>query len=209
MSRGNRKHRLFVFLLVLFLSITSTFAQDIIILKNGNDIQAIVQEIGEDYVKYKKYDNVNGPNYTLKKTEIFMIRYANGSKDVFADNTGSVVSVASIPVTTQQSVESKEETQSGDPQNACYQGRMDAENYHGKGGAHFALGVLFGPFAMIGTAVSNPTPERGMNTYVMSKNKELFSDPTYINCYKKKAKGRLIGMEGAGWASWILLLLLI
>ena len=59
-------------------------AQDIITLKNGEDIQAIVQEIGEVDVKYKKFDNPNGPNYTMKKSEIFMIRYQNGSKDVFS-----------------------------------------------------------------------------------------------------------------------------
>ena len=63
------------------------FAQDIIILKNGNDIQAIVQEIDLDVVKYKKFDNPNGPNYTLKKSEVFIIRYANGSKDVFNEIT--------------------------------------------------------------------------------------------------------------------------
>jgi len=58
-------------------------AQDIITLKNGEDIQALVQEINDDNIKYKKFDNPNGPNYTLKKSEIFMIRYKNGSKDVF------------------------------------------------------------------------------------------------------------------------------
>jgi len=57
----------------------------IITLKNGEDIQALIQEIGELEVKYKKYENSNGPNYTLKKSEIFMIRYSNGSKDVFVD----------------------------------------------------------------------------------------------------------------------------
>ena len=61
------------------------FAQDIIIMKNGSDIQAVVQEVGIDDVKYKKIDNPNGPNYTLKKSEIFMIRYENGSKDVFSE----------------------------------------------------------------------------------------------------------------------------
>jgi len=62
-------------------------AQDIITLKNGEDIQAIVQEIGEVDVKYKKFDNPNGPNYTMKKSEIFTIRYANGGKDFFGEET--------------------------------------------------------------------------------------------------------------------------
>jgi len=61
---------------------------------------------------------------------------------------------------------------------------------------------------MIGTAVSDPTPEKGKQTYMMSDNKEQFSDPQYLSCYKKKAKGQLIGMEGAGWGTFLLLLLI-
>jgi len=73
-----------VIAITIFLAGSVTmYAQDIIIMKNGSDIQAIVQEIGIDDVRYKRFDNPNGPNYTLKKSEIFMIRYANGSKDVF------------------------------------------------------------------------------------------------------------------------------
>ena len=42
----------------------------------------------------------------------------------------------------------------------------------------------------------------------MSKNKEQFTDYEYINCYKKKAKAQLIGMEAAGWGSYLIILLL-
>lgn len=90
----------------------------------------------------------------------------------------------------------------------CLNGRLDAENFHGKRGGHFILGVLFGPFAMIGTAIANPTPDRGKQTYMLSKNKDLFTDPEYLNCYRKKAKGQLIGMEALGWGALILLVLL-
>ena len=72
------------------LSASSMFAQDVITLKNGEDIQSLVQDIGDVDVKYKKFDNPDGPNYTLKKAEIFMIRYANGSRDVFADNASPI-----------------------------------------------------------------------------------------------------------------------
>ena len=76
--------RIFLFSAVFCISAANTFAQDIITLRNGNDIQALVQEIGIDDVKYKRWDNQTGPNYTLKKSEIFMIKYANGDKEVFA-----------------------------------------------------------------------------------------------------------------------------
>ena len=106
MSRENRMRRTLLFFAALCVSIASTFAQDIITLKNGEDIQALVQEIGEVDIMYKKFDNPNGPNYTLKKSEILMIRYANGSKDVF-ENTATPISTK----TDQQSVQSQDQNE--------------------------------------------------------------------------------------------------
>jgi len=100
-SRGNIMQRILLFFVVFCVSMISTFAQDVITLKNGDDIHALVQEIGDVDIKYKKIDNLNGPNYTLKKSEVFMIRYANGSKDVFTDNlptSPSVTETVSAPV---------------------------------------------------------------------------------------------------------------
>jgi len=68
----------------------SVHAQDVITLKNGTDINALVQEISDVDVKYKKFETPNGPDYTLKKSEILLIRYANGSKDIFSEEPKSV-----------------------------------------------------------------------------------------------------------------------
>jgi len=75
--------RLFLFLAAIAVGVTSAFAQDVITLKNGKEMIALVYEIGDTDVKYKKIENPSGPNYTLKISEIFMIEYANGSKDMF------------------------------------------------------------------------------------------------------------------------------
>ena len=96
-----------------------------------------------------------------------------------------------------------------EPDNKCYLGRKDAEMYHGKYGGHVVLGIFFGPFAMLGTALAQPYPYRGRHTPVMSENKELFNDPEYAECYKRRAKGRLIGAEAIGWGAWILFILII
>jgi len=61
----------------------SAMAQDVIVLKNGDEIKSLVQEIGIEYVKYKKFDNQTGPTYNVAITQIFMIKYANGTRDVF------------------------------------------------------------------------------------------------------------------------------
>ena len=52
----------------------SAMAQDVIILKNGDEIKSLVQEIGTEYVKYKRFDNQTGPTYNVAIVEIFMIK---------------------------------------------------------------------------------------------------------------------------------------
>jgi hypothetical protein len=82
-SRRKNLRRIFMLFAVLFVSISSIFAQDVITKRNGDKINAIVTDIGIDEVKYKNPDNPNGPNYTLKKSGIAKIEYANGSVDEF------------------------------------------------------------------------------------------------------------------------------
>lgn len=123
-----------------------------------------------------------GVKYIIPASDIFSIEFENKEDKVYINYVKS----------SQEDVEK------------CLKGRLDAENFHGKKGGHFVLGVLFGPFAMIGTALSSTSPDRGKQTYMLSENKELFSDLEYLSCYKKKAKGQLILMEGLGWATWIL-----
>lgn len=82
-----KKIKLFILLIAFCSSAIVASAQDIITLKSGDEIKAKVQEIGIDDVKYKKFENLAGPTYTLRKTDIFMIRYENGEKDVFAQNS--------------------------------------------------------------------------------------------------------------------------
>jgi uncharacterized protein (TIGR02145 family) len=95
----------FAFLLLLGCCCIGSFAfaQDVIILKNGDEIQAKVSVVGTEAVTYKKWDNLNGPDYNQLKSEIFMIKYANGSKDVFTStisgNVETEVSVSQSSVT--------------------------------------------------------------------------------------------------------------
>lgn len=55
---------------------------DIIVLKNGDDIKAKVLEISPIEIKYKKCLSPDGPLYVVKKLDVFMIKYSNGTKDV-------------------------------------------------------------------------------------------------------------------------------
>jgi len=98
--------KIFLFFCLICICIANTFAQDVITLKSGDEIKSLVQEVGTDYVKYKKFDNQTGPVYRVAISNIFMIKYVNGTKDVFADTVPSVSTK-----TDQQSVQSQEKNQ--------------------------------------------------------------------------------------------------
>jgi len=87
--KSKRNLKLFTLLTFILLFGIKAMAQDFIILKNGDEIKSLVQEVGAEYVKYKKFDNQTGPVYNMAVSEIFMIQYANGSKDVFNKITQS------------------------------------------------------------------------------------------------------------------------
>jgi len=76
-------------LLIFTLFPLLTFAQDNIILKNGEDINTKIIEINESNVKYKKYNNLDGPLYTISKDEIFLIKYSNGEKEILSNNSSN------------------------------------------------------------------------------------------------------------------------
>jgi hypothetical protein len=62
----------------------SGYAQDLIILRDGGEIKAKITEVGEYDIKYKDFDNPNGPVYQKRKTEIFFIKYENGKKETYS-----------------------------------------------------------------------------------------------------------------------------
>ena len=74
------KHLLFVTFLFFSLSVS---AQDVIVKKDGSTILSKVLEVNVADIKYKKFSNLNGPTYTITKSEIMSINYENGEKDDF------------------------------------------------------------------------------------------------------------------------------
>ena len=61
----------------------SAAAQDFVTKRNGEDIAAIVDEVGPDYVRFRLWDEPDGVTYTMLKNEILIIRYATGRNEVF------------------------------------------------------------------------------------------------------------------------------
>jgi hypothetical protein len=59
---------------------------DEIILRNGKSINGKIVEIGLQEIKYKNCDNLNGPLISVEKDDAFMVKYSNGTSQVFEEN---------------------------------------------------------------------------------------------------------------------------
>lgn len=66
---------------------------DLIILRSGQEIQAKVLEVGQTEIKYKNCDNQNGPTFSLNKSEVFMIKYPNGTSTVIEESKDNSTNV--------------------------------------------------------------------------------------------------------------------
>ena len=53
-------------------------------MRSGENILVKVIEVGTTEVKYKKQDNLNGPAFSVLKSDLLMIKYENGTKDDFS-----------------------------------------------------------------------------------------------------------------------------
>jgi hypothetical protein len=83
-------------LCILFTSIT--FSQDIIVLHENNiEFKAKVIEVTDQLVKYKKWENLEGPIYNLNISSITRIKYKNGQEDTF-NNTNVLVQSNNVNV---------------------------------------------------------------------------------------------------------------
>lgn len=71
--------------IVMSLIAMASYAQDVIVKNDGSTIVSKIVEIGTSDVKYKKWDNLDGPIYTISKKELSSLNYQNGTKESFED----------------------------------------------------------------------------------------------------------------------------
>jgi hypothetical protein len=75
--------RQFVLLALLVCCTSAAYAQDQLTKRNGDELTVKVIEITPAEVKFRRADNLDGPLISIWKSDVFMIRYANGTKEVF------------------------------------------------------------------------------------------------------------------------------
>jgi hypothetical protein len=65
-------------------------AQDKIIKKDGETIEANVSVINQQTVTFKRFDNPTGPEYSSPKGDVARIKYSNGTEDIFEDDNDRI-----------------------------------------------------------------------------------------------------------------------
>lgn len=58
----------------------SAWAQDVIVKRDGSTILCRVVEVNKTEVVYKRWTNLNGPNYVMNLSDLSAINYENGEK---------------------------------------------------------------------------------------------------------------------------------
>lgn len=72
-----------IFLLWVLILPFNALAQDIIYKEDGGQIKASVKEIGLNVIKYKRYQQPDGPLRNIPKYKVYMIKYEDGRKEMF------------------------------------------------------------------------------------------------------------------------------
>ena len=68
-------------------------AQDTLSTRYGETILVKVIEVGNAEVKYKKLNNLNGPVFSMLKSDLLMIKYENGTKEDFSKEEKTKIKV--------------------------------------------------------------------------------------------------------------------
>ena len=70
---------------------------DVIVTKNNEKIDAIIQEISASTIKYKKVSDPDGPVFTIEKTEVSSILYGNGEVEKLDKSTDEYFAPGTVP----------------------------------------------------------------------------------------------------------------
>ena len=172
--------------LTIIFTLTLGFSQDLITKKSGDDIQAKVLEISANEIRYKKFDNLDGPIFIISKKDVLMIRYENGTKDIFNNDKEPENISSSIAKSSKD---------------LFIQGQTDATQYYKgyKGAATGTLitGLVSPLLGLIPAIACSSTPPNDKN--LNYPNPDLMKMSDYYDGYTHKAKKI---KQGKVWRNW-------
>ena len=176
------KNALLIVFTFTFLFVFNSEGQDIITKKNGEDIQAKVIEITISELKYKNFNNLNGPLISILKSDVIFVKYENGTKDIFADDKPLPISGSASNLETN--------TENIDEDKLALAGKEDAKKYYksysGAGAGTLITGIWSGPIvALIPAIATSSTPPREGN--LQYPKPSLMKNPSYAHAYQQEA----------------------
>jgi hypothetical protein len=77
--------KIIVFVILCFFSLDQIFAQDIIVKKDGTEIKSKIIEITPDFIKYKKFSQLDGPLRNVAIYEVSAVFYQDGTIEQFTN----------------------------------------------------------------------------------------------------------------------------
>jgi hypothetical protein len=80
------KHLKLFMLCILFIGGYKAIAQDKIYKKNGEIIDAKIKQISTESITFKRWENLEGPEYVIAKGDVYKIKWANGTQDIYEEN---------------------------------------------------------------------------------------------------------------------------
>lgn len=183
--------------LMLAISIVVSFSQDIILKKSGDEIAAKILEIGTTEIKYKDFGIQEGPILTILKSEIFMIKYKNGTREIFGEE------------------EVIENATGYSEEEMIAKGKQDAtNNYRGRksgAGATIATTVLLSPLIGIIPALACESRKPSFKN-LNFPDSALMQNESYHQAYEHKAhrmkKKKIWKGFGISAGVWLLLFFL-
>ena len=145
------------------------FCQDIISVRAGDDILAKITKVGPTEVEYKKFDNPDGPLYSILKSDILLIKYENGTHEVF---------------------EEAEKAKPATTQGLFIKGQTDAtafyDGYKGAGTGTLLVSLISPLAGLIPAIACSSTNPKDQN--LNYPDHELMKQPDYNFSYRQRAK---------------------
>jgi len=82
MTKINLLNRISILVITLFVTSISVYAQDIITMQNGDEIRAKVTEISSSEIRYRRFENLEGPIIVIPRAGVFFITYESGTREI-------------------------------------------------------------------------------------------------------------------------------
>jgi len=163
--------KIFLSTILCFFAVNFANAQDIITKRNGEEIRGKVTMTSPSELHFIPSGQVDSSVVVLPISQLFMVKYEDGRKDVFESQNNQGFESAGT--------------------NYCSQGRADAKRYYtgykGAGTAALLTTLFVGPvYSLIPTIAMASTPPANKNLDYPSA--KQFENKEYYRCYRNEAK---------------------